>query len=176
MDNRKRETTPTPNETAQGIQKPRMIRNKDIPLICDIRAMMHEIESLEKRREWQHDRMYNITRRLTGMPGGRGLPRGLDAVLASLSEMDEEYADQIAEYTRRVQKAQRILRNIQNETMRAFVMAYYADGKSKTTIMREMRMTEWGFNRARDSIEQAANMQEVIWHEKYVFLTEIPKV
>ena len=147
---------------------PQPIKNKDIPLLCSIYAIMRDIESLESRREWQRDRMFVLTKRLTGMPGGSGTQRGLDAALAAIDELDGQYGEQITQYVRDLKKAERILNAITSRKMRSFVQAYYIDEIGKSEIMRDMNMTEWGFDRARTAIEQAADMAHVVWRERFL--------
>ena len=55
------------------------VKNIDIPLMANILPIMQEVYGIEKRREWQKDRMFNITQHLSGMPGGGGTPKGLDS-------------------------------------------------------------------------------------------------
>ena len=64
--------------------EPVKIRNKDIPLLADIFTIMQDIRQIEERREWQKGRMFNITQHLTGMPGGGGMPKGLDEAFAQI--------------------------------------------------------------------------------------------
>ena len=35
-------------------------------------------------------------------------------------------------------------------------------------VRRELNMTEYGFNRARNAIERAKDMQSVVWRERYI--------
>ena len=79
---------------ADGMEKevkPVVIRNRDIPLLSDVFYIMQEICQIEQRRDWQRDRMLNITQHLSGMPGGGGVPKGLDEAFSLLSELDEEH-------------------------------------------------------------------------------------
>ena len=158
----KRRISPTPQTAVNPNQS---VANRDIPLLMQIYYIMQEVESLEMRSQWQYDRLYSITKRITGMPGGGGLPQGIDATLAALEEINEQYAEQIRTYTAQLKAAERILNGIPSETMRAFVRMYYVDRIKKADIMRELDMTEWGFNRARRSVEQADCMANVIWRE-----------
>ena len=155
---------------------PQPIKNRDIPLLERIFCVMQEIESLEKRREWQRERMFALTKRLTGMPGGGGLPRGIDAALAILDELDERYAEKIREYSRDLKTAERIMNGIASAQMRTFVQMYYIDGIGKGEIMRDINMTEWGFDRARTSIEQAPDMAHVVWRERFFAKKEGEKI
>ncbi|MBQ8708504.1 MAG: DUF1492 domain-containing protein [Succinivibrionaceae bacterium] len=147
---------------------PQPIKNKDIPLLSSIFCVMQEIKSLERRREWQHDRMFVITKKLTGMPSGSGTQRGLDAAFAAIDDLDEQHGEQIKQYARDLKKAERILNSIPSRKMRTFVQMYYIDEIGKGEIMRELNMTEWGFDRARTAIEQAPDMAHVVWRERFI--------
>ena len=147
---------------------PQPIKNKDIPLLSSIFCVMREIESLEKRREWQHDRMTAMTRVLNGMPGGGGTQRGLDAAFAVLDDLDEQHGEQIKQYARDLKRAERILNAIPSHKMKTFVQMYYIDEIGKGEIIRDLNMTEWGFDRARAAIEQAPDMAHVVWRERFI--------
>ena len=145
-----------------------IIMNRDIPLLSRIFYTMQDIVSLERRSEWQYDRMFSITKRLRGMPGGGGLPSGLDATYAEVDEMNHEYGEAIRQYMNELKTAERILNGIESRTMRTFVQMYYVDHIGKTEIMRDLDMTEYGFKRARACIEQAPDMAHVQWRERFV--------
>ena len=147
---------------------PQTIRNKDILLLGSVYCIMQDIKSLEERRSWQHERMFAITKRLTGMPGGGGTQRGLDAALAALDELDEQQGELLKQYARDLKTAERILNSIPSRKMRTFVQMYYMDEISKGEIIRELNMTEWGFDRARTAIEQASDMAHVVWRERFI--------
>ena len=70
--------------------RPVVIHNRDIPLLADVLPIMQEICQIEQRRDWQRDRMLNITQHLTGMPGGGSVPKGLDEAI--LAKLDEAFA------------------------------------------------------------------------------------
>lgn len=150
------------------MNEPRIIKNRDIPMLARVLCVMQDICSLEKRREWQRERMYNISQRMTGMPGGKGMPSGLDSMLAAIDGIDEEHRERIASYTRELKAAERIINGIPSRTMRTFVVMMYVDGLPPEKVRKELNMTEWGFRRARDCIEQAVDMQSVVWREKYI--------
>lgn len=61
----------------ERIQEPRVIKNRDILLLSRVLCVMQDVCSLERRCEWQRDRMFNITQHITGMPGGKGMPSGI---------------------------------------------------------------------------------------------------
>lgn len=144
------------------------VRNKDIPLLADVLSIMQEIRQIEQRRDWQHDRMFNITQHLTGMPGGGGMPKGLDEAFALLSELDEEHEQRCKDYVRQLKAAQKILNGIESRSMRAFVTMKYVMDAPDTEIREALNMTRTGFNRARRCVESAECMAAVKWHERYI--------
>lgn len=77
-------------------------------------------------------------------------------------------AQQISAYMHELKTAEKIINGIASRTMRTFVVMMYVDNLSPETVRRELNMTEWGFRRARDSVEQAQDMQSVVWREKYI--------
>ena len=117
---------------------------------------------------WQKDRAYNVTRRLTGMPTAHGGENGLDATLAALSALTEDYGEKVRSYTREIRTAERILSEIPSETMRVFVRMFYVDNLPAAQVRRELHMSEYGFARARNAVEQAQDMNSVIWRERYM--------
>ena len=139
----------TDSVTAEG-SGPVKIRNRDIPLLADIFTIMQDIRQIEERREWQKGRMFNITQHLTGMPGGGGMPKGLDETFALLSEIDDEHKRRCKSYVRQLRKAQKILNGIESHT----------------------NMTRRGFERARDSVENAPCMAAVKWQERYILVED----
>lgn len=151
--------------------EPIKVRNKDIPLLADIFYIMQEIKQIEQRREWQQERMFNITQHLTGMPGG-GTPKGLDEAFALLAEIDDEHKQKCKDYARQLRKAQRILNGIESRSMRAFVVMKYVMDAPDTEIMRELNMTKHGFYRARAAVEDAACMAAVKWQERYILVNK----
>lgn len=146
------------------------VMNRDIPILSRVFYTMQDIVSLEKRSEWQYERMFSITKRLKGMPGGGGLPSGLDQTYAEVDELNHEYGEAIRLYVRELKAAEHILNGIESRTMRTFVQMYYVDHIGKADIMRELDMTEYGFKRARTSIEQAEDMAHVLWRERYLLI------
>jgi len=156
---------------ADGMEKevkPVVIRNRDIPLLSDVFYIMQEICQIEQRRDWQRDRMLNITQHLSGMPGGGGVPKGLDEAFSLLSELDEEHEQRCKDYVRQLKTAQKILNGIESQSMRTFVIMKYVMNVPDSQIRHELNMTRTGFNRARRCIESAERMATVVWRERYV--------
>ena len=148
----------------------RRVRNQDIPLLTQIFYILKEAESVERRGEWTYERLFNITRRMTGMPIGGGNAPGMDGTLAEVEELNRIYGDRLQECVKALKDAERILNGIESQTMRTSVQMYYIDDISKAEIMRELNMTEWKFNKARENIENAENMKKVVWKEKFCIL------
>lgn len=157
---------------AERERRPIEVRNRDIPLLCDIPCIMQEIRQIEERREWQRDRMTNISQHLTGMPGGGGLPRGLDDAFARLAEIDEEHEMRCREYARQLRKAQTILNGLESRTMRVFVTMKYIMDVPDVSIRDALNMTRRGFDRARRAVEEAECMARVKWQERYIIAEE----
>ena len=162
------ENKPHGGGTAEKEIKPVVIRNRDIPLLADVLSIMQEICQIEQRRDWQRDRMTNITQHLTGMPGGGGNPKGLDEAFAMLSELDAEHEQRCKEYVLALKKAQRILNGIESRSMRAFVIMKYVMDVPDQEIRQELNMTRTGFMRARRCVEDAESMASVKWIERFI--------
>ena len=153
--------------TEQAAQKPRIIKNRDIPLLARVLYVMQDVCSLEKRCEWQRDRLFSITQNLTGMPSGKGVPTGFDAAFAAIDGINEEHREQIAAYTRELKAAEKIINSIPSRTMRTFVTMLYVENMPAATVQRELNMTRRGFENARNAVEQAQDMASVVWRERY---------
>jgi len=152
----------------QAAQEPRIIKNRDIPLLSRVLYVMQDVCSLETRQEWQRERMYNITQKITGMPGAKGQPNGFDAAYAALDELCDEQRGRIAAYMRELKTAEKIINSIESRTMRTFVVMMYVDEIPSTVIQKELNMTRRGFENARNAIEQAEDMASVVWRERYM--------
>lgn len=159
-----------PQETEGREFQPVMIRNADIPLLADVLYIMQDVAMIEERRAWQRDRMTNITQHLTGMPGGGGVPHGLEDAFSLLSELDTEHEEQCAEYVKQLRQAQKILNGIQSHGLRTFVKLKYVFDVPDTEIRERLNMTRRGFEKARRAVEDAPTMRAVVWKEKYVLI------
>lgn len=144
----------------------RVIKNRDIPVLEGIIAVMADISSLENRMQWIRERQTNITAHLSWTHGG-GKITGLDESFAELSDIEEKYQKAIKRYTKETRKVERIVNGIQNRNMRAFVRLMYVDGKTNTEVIENLCMTRRGFENARDAVESADCMDTVIWTDKY---------
>lgn len=162
------EKAPTHGGALEKERRPIEVCNRDIPLLSEILYIMQDVCQIEQRRDWQHDRMYNITQHLTGMPRGGGLPNGLDETFAMLSEIDEEHEARCKEYVRQLRRAEKILNSIESRTMRTFVVMKYIMDVPDVNIREELNMTRRGFDRALRAIEGAPSMAAVKWKERYI--------
>ena len=156
-------TAPRREESA-----PVVVNNADIPLLSDVLCIMQEVCAVERRRDWQRDRMYNITSHATGTPGGGGIPHGLDEAFAKLAEIDEEHERKCKEYVQKLKRAETILNGIRSESMRTFVLMKYVMDVPDVKIRAELNLSERGFKRARRCVEEAKRMASVKWPEKYI--------
>ena len=119
------------------------MNNKDIPLLSRIFYIMQDIRSLQHRSDFHDEQLYSTTKRLTGMPGGGGMPHGFDSIIGELEEVNHEYGEKIAEYVEELKKAEKILNGIEEPKMQIFVRALYVDQLAQTEVMRELEMTEY---------------------------------
>lgn len=140
--------------------------NRDIPILSRIFYVMQDIRSLQHRSDFNTEQLYSTTKRLTGMPGGGGMPHGFDAILGELEEVNHEYGEMIARYVAELKQAEKILNGIEKREMQTFVRALYVDQLAQTEVMRELEMTEYQFAKARKCVEEAENMRSVKWPEK----------
>lgn len=167
----KREQTEQPEQPERGGRKtggPEVIRNRDIPILADVLCIMQEVNMLENRIEWQREKMTSMSQHLTGMPGGGSLPKGLEEVFAMLSEIEESQKKKVREYVGKLRKAEMILDGIRSESMLAFVKMKYVFQIPDVEIRRELNMSRWGFEQAKERVEMARDMAHVSWREKFV--------
>ena len=154
---------------------PRAVRNRDIPLLTRVLGIMQDVCSLEKRIEWQNERMYSITAHLTGMPGGKGTASGFDAVFAAVDGLQDEHREKVRTYVRELKRAEKIINSIESASMRTFVTMLYVDDLPAEFIRKELNMTRYGFERARAAVEEAESMRQVVWRERFI-VEDAPKV
>lgn len=147
---------------------PAVIHNADIPILAEVLAVMQEVRLAEEQKEWRRERLTNFSPHLTGMPGGGGIPKGMEEAFAAISELEEEAAKKCVEYARTLKRAQDILNGIENTTMRTFVTMKYVFDISDVEIRRELGIKRRGFERARKAVEEAPNMASVQWEDKYI--------
>lgn len=157
----------TARQELGAAQYERVIKNKDCLLLMRIFDIMQEVVSLENRSQWQDDRIRAITRWMTGIHGGGGLPQGMDGTISELYELNGMYGERLQGYVRELKNAERILNGIPFEKARTFVRMYYIDGISQNQIILELNMTRYEFNHLREDIESAEDMQHVRWNKKH---------
>lgn len=149
-------------------REPVPIKNRDIILLSRVLYTMQDVSATEVKRMWQQDRLWNITQKITGLPGGNGLPKGLDANFAAIGEIEEKYAEECKEYVKELQEAENILNGIPSRTMRTFVTMKYLLDMPDKKIMAELNIKRWRLESMKKSIEQAPNMASVKWQERYM--------
>jgi len=150
------------------------VNNKDIPVLADTLSIMQAIYNIEVRRQWQRDRMSNISQHLTGMPSAH-YPHGLDEAFSALSELDTEHKQHCRQYVRQLKKIEKILNSIESMSMRIFVEMKYVMDVPDTEIRNNLNMSKRGFYRAKECIESAPCMAAVKWQERYILKSESEK-
>lgn len=160
------------DQRQQGTQdcEPIKIRNRDIFVLQDVIRVMQEVRALETRRQWQRERMTNITRHLTGMPIQHGGMGGLDAAFAALAQLEDDHKEKVKEYICKLKAAEQIVNGIGNPFMRTFVTMMYIENLSAKMVRSELNLSEWGFKRARQAVEQAEDMGRVVWRVRYILV------
>lgn len=142
------------------------IKNKDIPKLRCVLYRMQEVRRLEDAGERQRDRRHAITRVFSGMPGSSGgVPRGLEAAMARLDEISEEYAQRLVDALDALDEAQDILNGIADMRLRVFVAMIYVDDMSAKEVQKELNLTDWKYRRVREMVEQAECMRGLEWPE-----------
>ena len=160
---------PIKTHAQKNEDRDRKTRNRDIPLLSRVLCIMQDIYGLEENREWTRDRLFQTTRYLTGMPGGKGGSRGLEDTIAKISAMDDRHAAMLREYARELETAEQILNSIQSRNMRTFVCMYYIRHCTREEVCAELGMTEWGFRKAKEAIEKAERMEKADWRECFLY-------
>lgn len=143
------------------------VRNRDVVALKNVKSLMSQIESIERRIKWQRERMQNITQHLSWTHGG-GAVVGMDDAFEKLSEMEESHKELIAQYAKEMRRAEGILSGIESMSMRAFVNLTYLEMMGAAQVRERLGMSEYGYKRARRAIETAQDMRQVKWHEKYM--------
>ena len=134
------------------------VKNKDIILLSRVLYAMQDVSATEQMRMWQQDRLWNITQRLTGMPGGHGQPSGLERSFAEIGEIEERYEKECAAYVKELKRAEEILNGISSRTMRTFVTMRYVLGMSNKEIMARLNMKRHRYESLCRMIEDAPDM------------------
>lgn len=148
-------------------EETRTIRNRDIILLSHILNMIQDVGLTEQKRLWMQDRLFSMSQHITGMPGGGERPAGLEEPLAAIWELEEKYAKECREYLRDISRAEQILNHIQCRSMRTFVMMRYVFNLGNTEIMKRLNMKRRRFEQACKAIEQAPDMEHVVWRDRF---------
>ena len=144
------------------------VNNADILVLQRVFYAMQDVCITEERCQWEEDRMFSISQRLTGMGGGKGVPRGLESGLAAIEQADKKHRSSLKKYQSELEAADRILSGIENPNMRTFVILLYVMMLPGEEVRKRLNMTEYGFKRARRLIEEAENMAQAEWTDRYV--------
>lgn len=148
-------------------RQPRMVNNKDIPLLQEVCYIKQEVISLENRAAFEKSRMKSITQHLSAAPGGGGNPSGLDTAFANLAAIEEKHRVLIGQYKRKLAKAEKIINEIESVQMRSIVTMLYLDQKPDTEVRKALGLSRWVFDNCRKTIEDAESMAMVKWHDRY---------
>jgi len=140
------------------IERQTLVKNQDIIRLSRVLYAMQDVSVTEQKRMWQQDRLWNITQRLTGMPGGRGVPSGFDKTFAAIGEIEERYERECAEYVKELKRAEEILNGISSSTMRTFVTMRYVLGMTNKEIMARLNMKRHRYENLCRMIEDAPDM------------------
>jgi hypothetical protein len=155
----------------KGFREPVPVRNKDIPLLSRVLYTMQDVSCTEQKRMWLQDRLWNMTQKLTGMPGGHGVPQGLDAPLADIGEIEEQYRAELPGLCMELKEAEDILNAIPVREMKTFVTMKYVLGMTRKEIMTRLNMRRRMYDGLCACIEEAQDMAHVEWPERYILRT-----
>ncbi len=152
-----------------------IVKNRDIPLLTRVLYIMQDICMIDKKRDFQNDLKYSITQHLSFTPGSKGNGSGIEDIICTLSELDSKHEALTQEYMDDLRAAERIINGITSYTMRVFVNMRYVFNMPKKTIMKELGLSRWGYERAIRAIEEAPDMASVKWYERYILIDEAGK-
>lgn len=88
----------------------------------------------------------------------------------AVAELEDEHKGKVKEYTRKLKATERIVNGIDNPFIRTFVTMMYIENLSAKTVRSELNLSEWGFKRARASVEQAEDMGSVNCRDRYILV------
>ena len=142
------------------------VRNRDIIALDRAQSLLEETRALEEKRDRLKELRFRATGNMSGMPRG-GQAKNLEEIIAEIDELDEKYRLKLRMYLREQKRVDAIMEGIASVTMRAFVRLMYAEKRPKTYVISELKMTEWAFRQARESVENARDMAHVAWRESY---------
>lgn len=139
------------------------IKNKDIPLLEEIMAIMIEAPLIEHKWQWNQDRKYHITQNVSQAPGAANNASKIESILASMDSLNAKHLKKMEEYTGKMEKAQGILNGIKEPTIRTFAVMKYIMGQSETQIRAQLALTEWRYKQLKKAVENAPCMCKVRW-------------
>jgi hypothetical protein len=163
MDEKEKRKESFPEEEGQ-----RTIRNRDVILLSHVLYTIQDVSNTEQMRQWQQDRLYSMTQRITGMPGGGGKGQDMGDKMADIGELEEKYAKQFTKYLRELKSMEIILNRIKSREMQTFVIMRYVFGMENNKIMTALNMKRRKFEQACKAVEQAPDMEHVVWRERFV--------
>lgn len=152
-----------------------VVQNADIIVLQRIFYAMQDVCLSEDRCQWEEDRLFHITQHLSHTTGG-GAKKGLDDGIVSRMEAKEKYREQLQQYQAELKAAEDILSGIKNPNMRTFVVLLYVLMLPGEEVRKRLNMTEYGFKKARKSIEEAKNMLAAEWTDRYVLADATEKI
>lgn len=138
---------------------PVKVKNRDVLLLARVLYTMQDVRATERKRLWQQDRLWNVTQKITGMPGGRGETGGLERHFEAITEIEERYEAEFAEYVEELQRAEAILNGIESRTMRTFVTMRYVLAMQNREIMDNLNLKRRRFEFLCRLIENEPDMQ-----------------
>ena len=142
------------------------VKNKDIQLLQKVNLLKLDVISLEKRAQWERDRLCNISQHLSSAGGG-GTPHGMDEAFAAMSEAEERHRLLAKTYTQEIKKAERIIDSIASNQMRTRVTMRYLDNVADSAVRSVLHMSRWAYDSAKAAIENAECMAQVQWNDRY---------
>lgn len=139
------------------------VRNQDIPKLSCVLYVMQDVSATEHKRMWAQDRLWNITQRITGIPGSGGIPSGFEKNFADIVELEEKYEAECGTFIQELKEAEEILNRMENRQMRTFVTMKYVLHIPDKKIMRELNMGRRRLEMMRRAVENAESMEKVQW-------------
>ena len=155
-------------QAVQETDDTRAIRNQDIITLSNVLYAMQDVSMTEQKRMWLQDRLFSMSQRITGMPGGGGPKGGMEEKFAIIDELEEKYTKENDAFLQELHKAEEILNSIKSRKMRTFVMKKYVFGSSNAEIQNDFSLKRRKYEQICKAIEQAPDMAHVKWAEPYM--------
>ena len=138
---------------------PVKVKNRDVLLLARVLYTMQDVCATERKRLWQQDRLWNITQKITGMPGGHGGLAGLERHFEEITEIEEQYNAECEEYVSELKQAEDILNDIESRTMRTFVTMRYVLSMQNREVMARLNLKRRRFEYLCRLIEDEPDMK-----------------